>query len=100
MRLLLLLLLLVHGVPALVGGGRQLWLMRRVALRGLVEVGAQAVGARGARGIGLLRVLGSGHALEDLLGTILTVEAVCQCGTPECAAEELAGAASTQEVPA
>ena len=40
------------------------------------------------------------HALEDLLGTILTVEAVCQCGTPECAAEELAGAASTQEVPA
>ena len=40
------------------------------------------------------------HALEDLLGTILTVEAVCQCGTPECAAEATAGAASIQEVPA
>ena len=28
------------------------------------------------------------HALEDLLGTILTVEPVCRCATPECAAED------------
>jgi hypothetical protein len=38
--------------------------------------------------------------LEDLLGTILTVESVCRCGTPECAAEDLADDATTQEVPA
>lgn len=39
------------------------------------------------------------HALEDLLGTILTVEPVCRCGTPECAAEALADDATTQEIP-
>ena len=39
------------------------------------------------------------HALEDLLGTILTVEPVCRCGTPECAAEDLVDDATTQEIP-
>ena len=31
------------------------------------------------------------HALEDLLGTILTVEPVCRCAAPECAAEDITG---------
>ena len=40
------------------------------------------------------------HALEDLLGTILTVEPVCRCGAPECTAEDLTGDATAQEIPA
>ena len=39
------------------------------------------------------------HALEDLLGTILTVESVCQCRTPECAAADRTDDATTQEIP-
>lgn len=38
------------------------------------------------------------HALADLLGTILTVEPVCRCGTPGCAAEETTSDAGSPEV--
>jgi hypothetical protein len=58
-------LLLVCAVAALVSGGRA-GLLRRVAL-GLVEVRAEAMRARGARGIWLLRVLGGRDALCDAL---------------------------------
>lgn len=40
------------------------------------------------------------HALEDLLGTILTVASVCQCGKPECAAQNRAVDTTPQEIPA
>ena len=38
------------------------------------------------------------HALEDLLDTILTVEPVCRCATPECAAEDVSDGVGSREV--
>lgn len=34
------------------------------------------------------------HALGDLLGTILTVDPICQCAEPDCAQEKNGGAAA------
>ena len=38
------------------------------------------------------------HALEDLLGTILTVEPVCRCAAPQCAVEDVDEGMGSREV--
>lgn len=37
------------------------------------------------------------HALEDLLGTILTVDTICGCAEPECVQDTTAGSAVSSD---
>lgn len=77
-----------------IGVSRQILSNHLACLRDCGLVAAEPVGRRVRYELSDAKLA---HALEDLLGTILTVDPICGCAEPECAQDTIPGSLASPD---